>query len=70
MHLVQLHLINSFKSEKVKKMEEINYVKKENVAGRDLVDLVLSWSIDEVLNQDLYEGQVLCMKICSFLDND
>jgi len=29
------------------------------IEGRDLVDLVLSWSLDEVLNVDLYKGQVL-----------
>ncbi|CAA0317863.1 unnamed protein product [Arabidopsis thaliana] len=28
------------------------------IEGRDLVDLVLSWSLDEVLNVDLYKGQV------------
>lgn len=29
------------------------------IEGRDLVDLVLSWSIQEVLNVDLYKVQVL-----------
>lgn len=29
------------------------------IEGRDLVDLVLSWSLEEVLNVDLYKGQVL-----------
>lgn len=29
------------------------------IEGRDLVDLVLSWSLQEVLNVDLYKGQVL-----------
>ncbi|EOA33846.1 hypothetical protein CARUB_v10021336mg [Capsella rubella] len=28
------------------------------IEGRDLVDLVLSWSLEEVLNVDLYKGQV------------
>ncbi|VVA94176.1 unnamed protein product [Arabis nemorensis] len=28
------------------------------IEGRDLVDLVLSWSLQEVLNVDLYKGQV------------
>lgn len=29
------------------------------IEGRDLIDLVLSWSLEEVLNVDLYKGQVL-----------
>ncbi|KAJ0256135.1 p-loop containing nucleoside triphosphate hydrolases superfamily protein [Hirschfeldia incana] len=28
------------------------------IEGRDLIDLVLSWSLEEVLNVDLYKGQV------------
>ena len=47
-------------------MEEISDVRKEKVAGRDLVDLVFSWSIDDVLNQNLYRGQVMYIKICPF----
>ncbi|CAH2065611.1 unnamed protein product [Thlaspi arvense] len=33
-------------------------MKKMRIEGRDLVDLVLSWSLDEVLDVDLYKGQV------------
>lgn len=32
------------------------------IEGRDLIDLVVSWSLEEVLNVDLYKGQVL---LCS-----
>lgn len=32
---------------------------KMRIEGRDLIDLVLSWSLEEVLNVDLYKGQVL-----------
>ncbi|XP_030969310.1 helicase sen1-like isoform X3 [Quercus lobata] len=33
-------------------------VKKKEVPGRRLVDLVLSWSIEDVRNEDLYKNQV------------
>ncbi|ESQ28804.1 hypothetical protein EUTSA_v10019511mg [Eutrema salsugineum] len=33
-------------------------MKKMRIEGRDLVDLVLSWSLEEVLNVDLYKRQV------------
>lgn len=29
------------------------------IEGRDLIDLVLCWSLEEVLDVDLYKGQVL-----------
>ncbi|KAK7857280.1 hypothetical protein CFP56_018580 [Quercus suber] len=32
-------------------------VKKKEVPGRRLVDLVLSWSIEDVRNEDLYKNQ-------------
>ena len=33
-------------------------MKKKEVPGRRLVDLVLSWSIEDVRNEDLYKKQV------------
>ena len=33
------------------------------IPGRSLVDLVLSWSIRDVLNQDLYRNQVYMLAI-------
>lgn len=39
------------KQTKVKKKEE-------EIPGRSLIDLVLSWSINDVLNEDYYKYQV------------
>ncbi|KAF5466228.1 hypothetical protein F2P56_016175 [Juglans regia] len=40
------------------KAEMSTKVKKQEFPGRSLIDLVLSWSINDVLNENLYEGQV------------
>ncbi|KAJ4844697.1 hypothetical protein Tsubulata_020673 [Turnera subulata] len=56
---------NHFKPES--ETMSISYVKKpiagtsqvnDPIAGRGFVDSVLSWSVDELLNKDLYRGQV------------
>lgn len=36
-----------------------NKKKERIVKGRDLVDVVFSWSLLDVLNSNLYKGQVL-----------
>ena len=33
-------------------------MKKNFVRGRNLIDLVFSWSINDILNEDLYKKQV------------
>ena len=38
-------------------------VKKKEAPGRRLVDLVLSWSIEDVRNEDLYKKQVCPPKL-------
>lgn len=38
-----------------------NKKKGKTIMGRGLVDLVLSWSIEDVLNKDLYKPQVSCL---------
>lgn len=40
------------------KAEMSTKVKKQEFPGRSLIDLVLSWSITDVLDENLYEGQV------------
>jgi senataxin len=35
-----------------------DHVKREKVKGRGLLDSVFSWSIQDVLNEDLYKDQV------------
>ena len=39
-------------------MENSAVKKREVPAGRRLIDLVFSWSIEDVLNEDLYRNQV------------
>nr|POF18324.1 hypothetical protein CFP56_47569 [Quercus suber] len=39
-------------------MEKTAEKKREFPAGRGLIDLVFSWSIEDVLNEDLYQNQV------------
>ena len=39
-------------------MQKKTEVKKEEIQGRGLVDLVFSWSLKDVLNEDLYKYQV------------
>jgi hypothetical protein len=33
-------------------------VKKEEIPGRRLIDFVFSWSVKDVLNENLYKNQV------------
>ncbi|KAA8532130.1 hypothetical protein F0562_006728 [Nyssa sinensis] len=42
----------------VKKTESQGSGKKAKSKGQGLIDLVFSWSIDDVLNKDLYKGKV------------
>ena len=46
-------------------MENSAVKKREVPAGRRLIDLVFSWSIEDVLNEDLYKNQVCphCKKL-------
>jgi hypothetical protein len=39
-------------------MEKSTNVKKKEIDGRSLIDLVFSWSLGDVLNKDLYKNQV------------
>ena len=42
----------------IESMVEKTEVKKEEIPGRSLVDLVFSWSLKDVLNEDLHKHQV------------
>ncbi|KAG7997202.1 hypothetical protein I3843_01G200400 [Carya illinoinensis] len=44
--------------------------KKQEIPGRSLIDLVLSWSIRDVLNKNLYEGQVKTVPLTFSSVND
>ena len=45
------------REEETERMEK-TVLKKNFVRGRSLIDLVFSWSINDILNEDLYKKQV------------